>query len=106
MPRVTMHILFINFGKQSPNLGRDTCLAPEGFSRSICGPWPKKVVHHCLKPREVLLPPCLRQIKLWSTLSVGICGVSSRFHANNRGYDDAHLTITITCKNCFDRQCS
>jgi len=22
-------------------------LAPEGFRRLICGPWPKKVVHHC-----------------------------------------------------------
>src|SRR6218665_950185 len=45
----TVHIIFINFEKLSPNLRRetrDTCLAPECFERSIRGPWPKKVVHH------------------------------------------------------------
>jgi len=26
------------------------CLAPEGFKKSKSGPWPKKVVHHCIKP--------------------------------------------------------
>ena len=31
------------------DFGRDTCLAPEGFKRSISGPQPKKVVHHCYK---------------------------------------------------------
>jgi len=30
-------------------LGRDTCLAPKGVRRSICGPRPKKVVHHCYR---------------------------------------------------------
>jgi len=46
-----MHISFIYFDKHSPNLGHDTCfcLAPEEFQRSISGPWPKKVVHHCFK---------------------------------------------------------
>src|SRR6218665_2200163 len=33
----------------SHHLGRDTCLAPEGFNRSFSGPWPNKVVHHCSK---------------------------------------------------------
>src|SRR6218665_1336805 len=42
----TVHITFINFDKHSPDLGRYTCLAPERFKRSICGPRPKKVVHH------------------------------------------------------------
>src|SRR6218665_1267833 len=40
-------IILINFYKHSCSLGRDTCLAPEGFKRSICGPRPKKAVHHC-----------------------------------------------------------
>jgi len=43
----TVHITFINFDKHWPDLGRYTCLAPERFKRSICGPRPKKVVHHC-----------------------------------------------------------
>ena len=50
----TMRIIFIYFDKHSPNLGRDTCLAPEEFQRSISGPWPKKVVHHCAKGLENL----------------------------------------------------
>src|SRR6218665_367600 len=45
----TVHITFIYFDKHSPDLGRYTCLAPERFKRSICGPRPKKVVHHCYK---------------------------------------------------------
>src|SRR6218665_1209228 len=42
----TVHIIFIHFDKHSSDLGLDTCLAPEGFNRSISGPRPKKVVHH------------------------------------------------------------
>jgi len=42
-------IILINFYKHSCSLGRDTCLAPEGFKRSICGPRPKKVVHHWIR---------------------------------------------------------
>src|SRR6218665_4027540 len=42
----TVHVIFLNFYKHSPELNCDTCLAPEGFRRLICGPWPKKVVHH------------------------------------------------------------
>ena len=44
----TVHVIFLNFYKHSPELSCDTCLAPEEFRRLICGPWPKKVVHHCL----------------------------------------------------------
>src|SRR6218665_728890 len=43
-----VNIIFINVDDHSPDLGRDTCLASEGFQRSISGPRPKKVVHHCL----------------------------------------------------------
>src|SRR6218665_1485809 len=43
----TVHIIFINFDRHSLDLGRGICLAPEGFKRSISGPRPKKVVHHC-----------------------------------------------------------
>src|SRR6218665_2889845 len=42
----TVHIIFVNFDNHSPDLGRDICLAPEGFQRSISGLWTKKVVHH------------------------------------------------------------
>src|SRR6218665_2128961 len=45
----TVHIIFIHFDKHSPDQGCDTCLAPEGFKRSISGPRPKKVVHHLSK---------------------------------------------------------
>ena len=45
--RPCVHIIFINFDNHSPDLGRETCLAPEGFERSFSGPWLKKVVHHC-----------------------------------------------------------
>jgi len=26
-----------------------SCVAPEGFENSICGPWLKKFVHHCYR---------------------------------------------------------
>ena len=39
----TVHIISIHFDKHSSDLGRDTCLAPEEFMRSISGPWPKKL---------------------------------------------------------------
>ena len=42
----TVHIIFITFDKHSPDLGRDTCLAPEGFKRLFNGPRPEKFVHH------------------------------------------------------------
>jgi len=42
----TVHMIFIHFDKHSSDLGLDTCLATEGFKRSISGPRPKMVVHH------------------------------------------------------------
>src|SRR6218665_1432197 len=41
----TVHIILKICYKHSRDLRRDTCLAPEGFKRSICGPRLKKVVH-------------------------------------------------------------
>src|SRR6218665_3995227 len=70
MPCVfTVHVTFMNFDKHSPDLGRDTCLAPERFKRSICVPRLKKVVHHCSKmfrssrkcPEEVHQPLMCKQ---------------------------------------------
>jgi len=52
--------IFIYFDKQSPDLVRDTCLAPKEFKRSISSPRPKKVVHQCGTPSkcfEKLTPP-------------------------------------------------
>ena len=43
----TVQDVFINFDRHSPDLGRDTYLAPEGLKWSISSPWSKKVVHHC-----------------------------------------------------------
>ena len=42
----TVQIIFRNFAKHLPDLDLDICLIPDGFKRSICGPWPKQVVHH------------------------------------------------------------
>ena len=52
----TVHIVFINFDNHSPDLGRETCLAPEGFKRSFSGPWPKKVVHHWCRAISIFTP--------------------------------------------------
>ena len=45
----TVNIIIINFGKHSFDLIYVVSLfGPEGLTKSISGPWPKKVVHHCL----------------------------------------------------------
>ena len=43
---VTVNIIFIYFDIWH-EIHRHTCLAPEGTKKSISGPRPKKVVHHC-----------------------------------------------------------
>jgi len=52
---VTVNIIFIHFNIWH-EIHRQTCLAPEGTRKSISGPRPKKVVHHCCK---LLLTPIL-----------------------------------------------
>src|SRR6218665_3151540 len=37
------------------SLGRLLCLAPEEFEKSGSGPWPKKVVHHCIKGNIIFI---------------------------------------------------
>src|SRR6218665_3647959 len=45
---VTVNIIFIYFDIWH-EIHRHTCLAPEGIKKSISGPRPEKVVHHCSK---------------------------------------------------------
>src|SRR6218665_3406186 len=45
---VTVNIIFIHFNIWH-EIHRQTCLAPEGTRKSISGPRPKKVVHHCFR---------------------------------------------------------
>lgn len=76
-----VHIIFINFVKHSPDLVRDTYLAPDQFKRSISGLWPKKIVHLCLTYIQIRthvifyhegplvgIVPCLRSLSAVITL--------------------------------------
>ena len=68
VPGFTVHIIFINFDNHSPDFGRETCLAPEGFKRSFSGPWPKKVVHHWSRPRPIDDITLTSNVRFCSTL--------------------------------------